>query len=83
MEGAARCHHLIRRLGHRRTADTNNVRPRSSETYGDRLSDTGIGPGDDGAAAGKIERVHRRLSIGTLSMSVKLMLSPAIAQMKE
>ena len=69
-------------LRHGRPTDTDDIGTCLRKPNGDGPADAGIGAGDDRRAAGKIEADHRSSSIGTLSMSVKLMLSPAMAQMK-
>ena len=77
------------RLGlvHRRAADGDDRRRRpAASATAMRLADAGIGAGDDGDAAGKIEGIrhdaHLSIRNGERSMSVKSWLSPPIAQMK-
>ena len=74
------------RFRHRGSADGGDRCAGFGKRNGDSLADAGIRAGDDRGAAREIKRIchtgHRRSSIGMWSISVKLLLSPAIAQMK-
>lgn len=53
-----------------------------TKTYGYGLADTGIGACYECGFSNKRERDHFNASMATMSISAKLMLSPAITQQK-